>query len=163
MASAQDEIFEQYYKEYFQSLKGYAHASLQNWDIAEEITQDTFHTAWIKIDNFIKSPNPMGWLVNTLKFKIKNYERKRQHYLQLILETCEIEKIPSHTNSSEHEYDLFNFCKTILTDEDFYIIYMVIIQGITHAEISQKLGISLWACQKRVQRILKKLRDALEK
>lgn len=50
----------------------YAISALNDRSLAEEAVQDTYRIACAKADDFLSSPNPKGWLLNTLKYVIKN-------------------------------------------------------------------------------------------
>jgi len=63
----QDEFISQLYHDMFDFLSMYAMCRLIDPSSAEEAIQDTFLTAWVKKDDLASSPNPRGWLVNTLK------------------------------------------------------------------------------------------------
>ena len=72
----QDEFVSRYYKEMYQQLMVYARSSLSNPSLAEEAVQDTFRIACAKIDDFMSSPNPQGWLVLVLRNVIRNIRRE---------------------------------------------------------------------------------------
>lgn len=161
MTDQQEQFFERCYREQFARLKVYAHAHQLNWEEAEELVQDTFHTAWEKIDAFTASDNPMGWLVNTLKFKLYNRERKRQRQAQLFLRFCMLAPPPAAEEPPDDS--LNHFCQQVLSPSDYYALRRIVLEDATYAQLSEELGISLWTCRKRVQRILKKLRRQMEK
>ena len=60
------------YLEMFELLFSYARSSLENDSLAEEAVQETFRIACLKPSELCASPNPKGWLVNTLKNVIRN-------------------------------------------------------------------------------------------
>ena len=79
-----DAAFEQLYTEYVHRLIRYARAQGQSGDVAEELVQDTFHEAYAQLAHLTEHENPGGWLMQTLKNKIRNYDRARQRERRLI-------------------------------------------------------------------------------
>ena len=78
MRPDQEEFFTVLYREYFNQIKLYAMAHISDPHRAEEIAQDTFHTAVEKIDTLMKADEPIRWLKRTAKNKIRNEQRTRQ-------------------------------------------------------------------------------------
>lgn len=162
MSIEKERLFTDYYSQYFDKLKIYAYSSLRNWNRAEEAVQDTFHIAWIKIDDFLSSENPMGWLINTLKYTIKNMRRTDNYQIKLFTSLSEIKEIPM-ASDSELDIDVEGICQSLLSKEDYYLLRRVVLEKATYKEMSEELGIKLWACQKRMQRIYQKLREYFNK
>ena len=161
MESEKERIFTEYYTQYFNKLKIYAYSSLGSWSRAEEVTQDTFHIAWTKMDDLISSKNPMGWLVNTLKFTIRNIKRHDNLQMRLFISLNELGEIPA-MNTIDTDLDIDEVCKFVLSKEEYYLMRRIVLDKATYKEMSEELGIKLWACQKRMQRIIRKLRKHLK-
>ena len=47
--------------------------------------------------------------------------------------------------------------RATLTDDEFYVLKRYTFDNASHMEIANELGISVWASQKRLERIRKKL------
>lgn len=160
MTAEQDALLEELYKKYFNELQVHAYRYLGDWQSAAEATQDAFLIACQKITDVMNSPNPIGWMKNAVKNTARNMAKSRATYLRLFVTN---EELPNKLDAYElEESDLEQECKEILTDENYYIIKRVAIDGATQLEVAKEMNISLWACQKRVQRIIKQLRDHLE-
>lgn len=157
MDKMKEKFFSDYYSKYFNKLKIFAHSALGDWDRAEEAAQDTFHIAWIKVDDFMASSNPMGWLINTLKFTLKNIQRRNYYQTKLFISLSELGDI-SVSNIPESDIDVEGVCKSVLSKEEYYMLKRAVLDKVTYKELSEELGIKLWACQKRMQRIYQKLR-----
>lgn len=67
-------FFTRLYQDNFWKLRRCAQVHL-NPEQAEEVVQDTFHAALEKIDLMTAHQNPGGWLMETLKNKIRNCQR----------------------------------------------------------------------------------------
>ena len=132
MRPDQEEFFTVLYREYFNQIKIYAMAHISDPHRAEEIAQDTFHTAVEKIDTLMKADEPIRWLKRTAKNKIRNEQRTRQRYLKRYLS---------------------------LDAPEITMLKRIAIERACYSDVAQELGISLWACQKRMQRIRQKLSE----
>lgn len=167
----QDEFVSRYYKEMYQQLMVYARSSLSNPSLAEEAVQDTFRIACAKIDDFMSSPNPQGWLVLVLRNVIRNIRRELASLSKIIVSSMSIEDevfIDSHAvrpNVSERIEDLEIdiLYSDLLSPDEYKLLKLIAIHKYSMLEASQELGISVEACKKRVQRAKEKLRKILEK
>jgi len=65
------------YLQMYPMLFEYARSSLSSDALAEEAVQDTFIIACQKPEALCESPNPEGWLVNTLKNVLSNTKRSQ--------------------------------------------------------------------------------------
>lgn len=99
----------------------------------------------------------MGWLINTLRFTIKNMKRHDFYQARLFISLNEIGEV-ALSNNHELEIDVEGICQSILTKDEYYLFRRVVLDKATYKEMSDELGIKLWACQKRMQRILQKLK-----
>ncbi len=85
MMPDKNELVERLYRLHFKKLFIYANAVLRDPEQAKDVVQDTFHEALRRIDVFSKHENPGGWLMNTLKNKLKENERTRRRDLLRLL------------------------------------------------------------------------------
>ena len=148
---------EQLYLEMYDMLFSYARCSFEEESLAEEAVQETFQIACQKPDQLCESVNPKGWLVNTLKFTIRNMKRSREHARQ-ILSIYLIEQ-KEHIAFSEDKLSLQLMYEDVSDLEEFMLIKEMAIDGRSHLEMANARGISVSACKKRVQRA----KEALQK
>ena len=78
--SAQRELFGEIYVNNWSKLLRYAKANKSCAGVAEELVQDTFHDAWSKFNELVNHENIGGWLMQTLKNKMRNYTRASRGY-----------------------------------------------------------------------------------
>lgn len=140
----QERKIEKLYREMYSLLYIYAENALANKHLAEEAVQDTFRIACAKAEAVLGSPNPKGWLVNTLKYVILNIRRT-----QAKLNATEIEFMAMYTG--------------LLDEKDFKLLELLALKRYSMLEAANEFGISIEACKKRVQRARKKLVKILEK
>lgn len=150
------EQIEQLYLEMYDMLLSYARCSFEEKSLAEEAVQETFQIACQKPDQLCGSVNPKGWLVNTLKFTIRNMKRSREHARQ-ILSTYLIAQ-NEHVAYSEDDLPLRLMYEDVANSEEFKLIKEMAIDGKSHLEMAKARGISVNACKKRVQRAKETLR-----
>ena len=60
------------------------------------------------------------------------------------------------------EFELFEQCRDILTDEEYDLLISIFVKGIPPVRKAEELNISIWAYYKRVEKMIDKLRRELE-
>ena len=149
---------EKLYLEMYDMMICYARCSFKEESLAEEAVQNTFQIACQKPDQLCESVNPKGWLVNTLKFTIRNMKRSREH-TQLLLSLVEQDESVTY---SEDRLPLHLMYEDISDTDDFKLLVEMAIDGRSHLEMATARGISVDACKKRVQRAKEALRKKIK-
>ena len=93
-----NEIYEKYKNLVLKAAYSY---SGNNYDAAEDITQDTFLKLYIRFDD-LKGGNVSAWLFTTAKHAALNYKEKHSHEI-LSMDGEEPPEEP-HRDSTEEEY-----------------------------------------------------------
>lgn len=172
MRPEQDQLIEQLYQQYFDDLILYAIASLKNESRAQDIVQDAFHEAILRADVLMQHDNPKGWLMLTVKHKIKEYQRELQRYMKYFISLDkdlfiepgkEDPRLEQPLQGEEEKLPTLKEIETTLTPEEFYLLKRLTIDQASHLELAKELGISIYASQKRLERIRKKLRAHFSK
>jgi len=142
----------------------YATIRLNDPGQAEEVVQDTFYTAWRNYEKLRRHKAPEAYLMTTLKYKIKEFRRAQERDLNLFLSLDNDRKVramasggsvPSSTGS------LIELIKSNLSPEEWHILWRHVFKGASHVDLARELRITVWASQKRLERIRRKLRDIL--
>lgn len=158
MTREQSQKIEQLYIAMFSRLYSVAFAVLKDKSFAEEAVQDTFRIACAKPNSVLTSPNPEGWLMNTLKHILLKIRSQRAqdsaHILPLLKEHEDLQ-----CNGIERQADILD----LLKEDDRRVLVLTVLEGKTMLEASHELGIGLEACKKRAQRARKRLKTALIK
>ena len=105
------------------------------------------------------SSDPKGWLVKTLKNVIRNVNRSRVRWNNLLVSLIPFDE--SMTSGSTDDTGFTMIYRDLIGNEDFELLKKIVLDKYTMLEAAEKLHISVEACKKRVQRAKKKLRDAL--
>jgi RNA polymerase sigma-70 factor (ECF subfamily) len=146
----------------YPSLFVYAQAHLADSHTAEEVVQETFKVACMKIDTLAESPAPNGWLMTTLKHIMRNMQR-RQALTAAIFDTSEEfdENRASALTNDNFEFDIA--CTQVIGQQDYEMLKQAVLKQATISDIAQEFGLSEQACYKRIQRNKQKLRKDFEK
>ena len=155
MTSDQRKRIEEFYLEMYYRLFIYARSALDNESLAEEAIQETFRIVCMKPEDLLSSPNPKGWIVNTLKYTIQNMKRSRDKANVLLTQYLAAN---SSVAFSEDRISLEVTYENVARSEEFSLIKEMAVDGRSHLEMAQSRGISVAACKKRVQRAKEFLR-----
>lgn len=154
-------MFEAIYKKYYNQLVAYAYRYLHDWPLSNEAAQEAFLVAWRRFEVFQASENKIGWLKVTTKNIALNMVTKMIREKQLFISICEASDNAA-ANSMEIPLSVDLMFQNIVTDEEIYLLKRIVLDKATYLDLSKELNISVWACQKRMQRLLKKLHSFLK-
>lgn len=150
---------ERLYFELFEQLRIYALSALENDALAEETVQETFRIACMKPRQLLSSPNPRGWLINTLKYVIQNTQKIRNRANNLIAECMAHQSLSQ--NWSENAIDPDLLYEDISNSVEYQMVKAFALEGRSLLELAQEQGISLDTCKKRLQRARKTLKQKI--
>ena len=159
MTPEQDHKIEKLYLEMFDKMKIYANCSLDNEALAEEAVQETFRIACQKPEQLCESVNPQGWLVQTLKYTIRNMQSNRATAKRIVEKYLMAQF--SDLAFSEDKLELNVLYENVADTEEFKLLAEMAIEGRSHLEMATSRGISVSACKKRVQRAKETLRKKM--
>lgn len=156
MTLEQRRSIEIFYVEMYDLLFIYARNTLNSESLAEEAIQEAFRIVCMKPDELLSSPNPKGWIINTLKYTIQNMKRSRNRANVLLTQY-----LAAHSSSvafSEDQISLEVTYENVGHSDEFQLIKEMAVEGKSHLEMADARGISVAACKKRVQRAKEFLR-----
>lgn len=154
-------MIELLYIQMYKSLFAYAFSTFRNHSLAEEAVQDTFQIACLKAAVLAASPNPEGWLMNTLKYVMSNLRQRQANKDALFVSAGELdENIVSIPREISVETE--SSCIDTLGETNYRLLRRVALKESTIREAAQEFGISEEACSKRLQRSKKKLRKIFQ-
>ena len=162
LSNNQRDDIEKLYQEMFHPMLAYAQNALNGHALAEEAVQDTFRIACAKAENLLSSPNPKGWLLNTLKYVIRNSIRSRAYLNRLVIASLDFDENISHEKEYIDDLKIDLLFSDLADDEDYKLIKKIALDKCTILEAAEELGISLEACHKRVQRARKRLKKRIQ-
>ena len=167
MMPDEKELVEHLYYRYFKKLFIYTNAALRDCELAKDVVQDTFHEAVRRIDVVAKHENPGGWLMNVVKNKIKECERNRRRDLYCLLsldaDFPDESNLPEELVLAQPETQgepVLEIIERVLTPEELRLLKRLVFDRASHQQVAQEFGISVYASQKRLERIRDKLYTA---
>lgn len=132
---------------------------------AEEITEDVYLFVWRNTRQYDQTRgNPIAWILTIARSRAIDRLRYRRRQANLI------QAIASEPAYSAVEEDCMEFFSNTeikkrleaLPELQRQILTLAYFKGMTHAEISQFLSLSLGTVKTHIRRTLSKLRDAVE-
>lgn len=150
MTEKQYKQIEMLYLEMRDKLMFIALKNEESESLAEEAVQETFRIACQEAEKCCNSPNPQGWLVNTLYNVICNAKRKRANAKRLIEEYLALQIRESYV--SEDRLNVEILYQNVAGLEEFKLLSEMAVEGMSHKEMARRRNISVSACKKRVQR-----------
>lgn len=152
------------YKSLQPKMLSYALKFLNDPDLAQDVVQDTFCEAVRYATRLLVHPNPEGWLMQALKFKLMESQRTRNRYLLrfLSLDSAEHQLTAIRDNDTPETIyirtgEAMGTIKAALTPEDYHLLCRIVLDQVSHKTVAHELGISIAASQKRLSRIRRRL------
>ena len=154
-----EEFLEQLYRSMYAPLLRYAQYALEGDALlAEEAVQEAFATAWRRIDVLMASPNPQGWMMETLKHVIQATRRSRDRArwaAQAVEEAGEV--------AATDEENLDTIYGDLVGQAAYELMKEYALEHQSVDELARARGLSREACKKQLQRARKKLKKYFEK
>ncbi len=148
MSEEQKQFYHKIYKKYYSLLFRYGMSYLGNEGDVEDCLQATFTIALEKIDELEKHDNVVGWLVQTLKHRMKKLLRRKKRWGDIVVsledatENLTIEDLPDTVSLEDglldYESELENF-RTILSEREYEIFKAHYIDGEPYRSIAERL------------------------
>lgn len=85
-------IFTSWVNTYADNLYTWAYHKTSDKDIAKDLVQDTFLSAYKSMENFKGESNPKTWLIRILNNKIVDFYRKKAKHLKINIPLSTLEK-----------------------------------------------------------------------
>lgn len=153
-----EEFLEQLYRGMYAPLLRYAQFALEDQGLAEEAVQEAFATAWRRVEVLMDSPNPQGWMMETLKHVIQATRRSRDRARWAAQAA---EKAGEVTATDEENLD--TIYGDLVGQEAYELLKAYALEHQSVEELARARGISREACKKQLQRARKKLKKYFEK
>lgn len=160
MTQERHEIFSEIFAAYRPKLLYFIRKNEACRRVADDLVQDTFRDAWSKFDTLIYHENIGGWLMQNLKNKMRNYMRDR-HRVEIAL----TEDIAGSDNfvgdliTKNQLAAVWEFINKNFKPDDLFLFKRIIVDEVGYNVVSKELGITIWASQKRLERIRKRIRE----
>lgn len=152
----EQELINRLYSENYDILLGFAANSQEcrNVMMAEDIVHDAFCEAIRKIEEVKDHPNPGGWLMNTVKFKLCA-EYRRACSRDIGYEECETDKAGNDDKFEAAELEVL--MESQLDEHERRLLHLYYDHGYTAKEIAAMENITDGNFKVRMCRLKKKL------
>jgi RNA polymerase sigma-70 factor (ECF subfamily) len=161
-----NEVFSQLLRKYQERIYSVCLSILKNPQDAEEVASDTFVLAYLKLDQLKNSEKFLAWLKKIAQNRSRDFLRsKREETIPFTtalkdgayaIEEPSRQTAPDDSLLKKELMDAIMEAIELLPKKDREVI-RAHIDGLSHAEISEKLGISYQASRSRLYRARKKL------
>ena len=157
--SGQKEAYKEVVDFYKGSIYGYLYRMVSCHQDAEDLTQDTFTTAYYKINQLKNVDAFKSWL-----FSIA-YSQAQQHFRRkkindLVIEKLKVDKKEVVTQKEDN--DLLEALHAILSSYDMTLLCLRVVEEMSFAELSICLNKKPSTLRKQYERLRHKLRVQLE-
>lgn len=149
LSPTQAEALERYYKENYEFLFRYAWRRLHDEDRARVAVQETFLVAAEKIEAFLDSENPTGWLVKTLQYTVNNAEREQAEHDRRTIALSDCDTLAGAQMPEPQELDF--------RDPDVALLKTYYEDGYSPQELAEEMNTSVSALKMRVHRAKQRL------
>ena len=153
------------YREYGRLAYAVAYRVLGRRDLAEDAVQETFVRAWQAADRFDVERDPAAWLATISKrAAIDIYRREARRpttgLIDLAANDPAVVALPPDLGSVDAVWQVRRAIDQ-LAPEEATIIRMHHLEGMTHVQISDRLGVALGTVKSRSHRAHTKLAELL--
>ncbi len=154
-----DIAFKEIYRRYSSLISAYCRCLIYQRDVAEDIFQETFIKFYKSINRDVEITNLPGYLTTIAKNLSFNYLKLRKQHLQIDDSTL--------SEDTNRKYDNKELLELIITsldliDADYREIFILReFEGLSYAQISEKLGITSDNAKVRALRAKKKIIQVL--
>lgn len=152
------------YRQYSKAMLNTAHRILQNLEEAEDVLQETFLSAFTKIDQFNGESTLGAWLKRITVNKAIN-ALQRQKASLVSLEDAHLDRnaheVTDGEISSLWQVDQVLHAVAALADGYRVVFSLYLLEGYDHAEIAEILGISEGTSKSQYNRAKQKVRELL--
>jgi len=155
-----EEKFTEFYKEYYEEIYKYVRHRIPNAQMAEDVVQETFYTAYKKRDVFLEHPYPRRWLLCTARNKVHEICRKMKRWAAAPLGELSHEIITEEIGYDYKELELAVL--RVLSEEDWQMLRGYYLYGVKASELAEQNGITEGNMRVRLTRLKQKLRSAIE-
>lgn len=159
LLSGNIKYFEEFYEETKKSVFYNIYAVVQDYQIAEDILQETYIKFLNNITKLRVSLNPLGYLFKISMNLSYDYAKNRKKEVNMTREQ-------EHNICIEEKHDdsgILHRAKLLISEKEFEIVILHVINGYTHKEISKlinkPIGTVTWAYNNAIKKMQKGLKD----
>lgn len=159
--------FKELFEEYYPPLCNFAFSLLKDWELSQEVVQETFLKLWEQRNDIQINTSVKSYLFQSVKFLVIDYHRKlKKQKIKLEGYTLQIDTAEDNFNNTSEEMVFLRhqLHKAIqqLKPKMQEIFRMNKFEGLTYKEIAEHLKISKRTVEDNMARALKLLYEQLK-
>jgi RNA polymerase sigma-70 factor (ECF subfamily) len=133
-------------------------------ELAEELAQEAYATAWAKREQYRPGTSPRAWLLAIARSRLIDRQRRQDRERRNLPDLLRQELLRHRPADQPREamLEALRACLSGLGEEHRRLIDMVHFQGLTCEAAAGELGIQPDACRQRMSRLQRKLRECAE-
>ena len=158
--SAQEKLYKHFYPKMMSMVKRYT--NYNQYHLAEEILNNGFLKVFQKIESFAHKGSFEGWVRRIIYHSIFDYIRTTTKYREKVVFEEKEQAIPELA-VDKMQYDEIMKMIRELPETTRNVFNMYILEGFTHRDISEKLGISEGTSKWHVHQGRKILKEQIER
>lgn len=162
-----DAAFRRLFEEYGPRIRSYMLKQGTDADLAEDLTQETLVTVWRKAGLYsAEKGSAVAWMFTIARNLRIDRIRRQKPWQELSEEHAAT--LASDDTPADEQVDLDHRQKRVravlgdLPPEQVEVVELAFIEGFTHSEIAERLGLPLGTIKSRLRLAYQKLRSALE-
>lgn len=162
-----DAAFRRLFEEYGPRIRSYMLKQGTDADLAEDLTQETLVTVWRKAGLYsAEKGSAVAWMFTIARNLRIDRIRRQKPWQELSEEHAAT--LASDDTPADEQVDLDHRQKRVravlgdLPPEQVEVVELAFIEGFTHSEIAERLGLPLGTVKSRLRLAYQKLRSALE-
>lgn len=168
MTSKELITFEQIVEEYQKGIINFHYRLVGNRFDAEDLAQETFIKAYLKLDTLKEHKKLRSWLFSVARNVAIDFFRRHKEK-HIVLDNDILQNIASQLTSVDFDQQINHLelnreldkCMNSLASEDKQIIKLLYYEGFSYKEIGDILGMNVNTLKSRLHRARKVLLDAL--
>ena len=150
------------YKETHKGVFMFVLPILEDYHLAEDITEQTFVSVYEKARQYV-SNNPKNWILTIAKNLALNELEKRKREKTVDFQDPTNSNLVYTNAPSDIDTPIIDLANKVLSPTDFQIVMMHVIGEYHHREIAEALDIPLGTVTWKYNQALSKLKKELEK
>lgn len=158
MTDEQKDVVNDLFREIGKDILRFVYRFSGDKDMAEDVAQQTYFLACLKIDVLQEHSNPKGWLFVTARYLMLREIVGAQYSRR-----ADIDELEDVLSAREGDKSMAELLPEGLKDEEREFLLEHLEQGFSLAEMAEKRGITAEACRGRYARIKRKCRRLMTK
>ncbi len=154
------------HSKYQHRIYGFIMSFVADWNIADDIYQETLSVLWKKYSEFVPGTNFLSWAFTIAHFQILSHQKKqktlKKHFSQATLDNLN-EVAFSSVNESDQTLVALRNCVKKLSDRGKKLIKLRYENELTVAKIAERIQQSVHTLYKEYQKIHRQLFQCVRK